>query len=197
MRLRPAIALACAALASLCCSSCIDHSVHAWFPGKEAQFDSALLGTWTYENEGEKTHLTFQRDSDGFYRLDYTSTKRNSQNQDRGSWNAKLLRMNGVTFLDYQPRAGETSADGAWLIPTHGLARLNLQDKRLSLSLLNSSRLESDAKSGRLAELKSTWLPDGDLLLTSNTEELYRYLLKHAAEEDFFEEPTGPFIRGK
>lgn len=195
MKLRPVVVLALATLAALFCSSCIDHSVNPWFPDKASQFESALLGKWTYEDEKEKVHLTFQGDSGGFYRVDYASTKKNQQKQERGSWKAKLLKLNGMTYLDYQPLESEDT--NAWLIPTHGLARLNLKEKSLTFSLLNDARLASDAKSGRLAELRYTWLQDGDVLLISNTEELYQYLLKHAAEEDFFGKAAGLFIRGK
>jgi hypothetical protein len=195
MKLRPAVLLALGTLAPLFCSSCIDHSVNPWFPDKATEFESALLGKWAYEDENEKVYLTFLRDSGGFYPIDYVSTKRNQQKQERGSWKAKLLKLNGMTYLDYQPLESEDT--NAWLIPTHGPARLNLKEKSLTLSLLNDVRLATDAKSGRLAELRYTWLQDGDLLLISNTEELYQYLLKHAAEEDFFGKATGPFIRSE
>jgi hypothetical protein len=159
-------------------------------------FENWLLGKWTAHAEDETDTMTFTRGQGNSYRIDYLEDKPEAEKTARGFYEARLGRMDGVYYLDYQPVRITDRSDAILMVPTHGLARLDYADNKLRIRLLNSGRLEKMAKEGKLSEVKFAWMDD-EVLLTSSTADLRRFLSAHAREEEFFDPQGSDFVREK
>jgi len=201
MRLRQYILAGVVGIALLVCGGCIDRSLNPWFPKADVVSESWLLGKWTTHLEDETDTMTFTRGEGNAYRIDYLVERRGSGETDRGFYEGRLGRIDAVYYLDYQPVPLEDRIEATWMVRTHGLARLDYADNKLRIRLLNAGRLEKTAKEGKLTELKFTWMEnewtDNEILLTSSTAELRRFLTAHARGEGFFDPQGGDFVRAK
>ena len=196
MRIRRCILTGVVATSLLICAACVDRSLNPWFAEADTVFENWLLGKWAAHTEDETDTMTFTRGKGNSYRIEYLEERRGSKVPEHGFYEARLGRIDGVYYLDYQPAPLTDRTDAIILIRTHGLARLDYGDNKLRIRFLNSARLERAAKEGKLTEVKFAWMDD-DLLLTSSTEELRRFLSRHAREEDFFGSQGEEYVRGK
>ena len=185
----------------LFCASCVDRSLNPWFPETDVVSEGWLLGKWTVHAEDETDTMTFTQGEGNAYRIDYRAEHRGSEETEHGFYEGRLARIDGVYYLDYQPAPITDGLEGVWVVATHGLARLDYADNKLRIRLLNAGRLEKIAKEGKLTEVKFTWIENGwmdnEVLLTSSTAELRRFLTAHAREKGFFDPQGGDFVRAK
>jgi len=199
MRLRQLILTCAVGTALLICAACEDSSLNPWFPKADTVLESWLLGKWTHTYEDKTDTITFTRGEGNSYRIEYLEEKSGSKEAEHGFYEARLARIDGVYYLDYQPAEVTGRVDAAMLIRTHGLLRLDYGDNKLRMRTLNWERLEKAAREGKLTELKFAWLEDDlsdQVVLTSSTAELRRFLLTHAREEELFDQGDD-FVRGK
>jgi hypothetical protein len=196
MRVRRCILTGVVSMGLLICAACVDRSLNPWFAEADTVFENWLLGKWTAHTEDETNTMTFTRGEGNSYRIEYLEEKQGSKAAEHGFYEARLGRIDGVYYLDYQPARLTDRADAIMMIRTHGLARLDYGDNKLRIRVLNSGRLDKTAKGGKLTEVKFAWMDD-EVLLTSSTGELRRFLSTHAREEDLFDPQGGDFVRGK
>ena len=196
MRIRRCILTGVVATSLLLCAACVDRSLNPWFAEADTVFENWLLGKWAVHTDDGTDTMIFTRGEGNSYRIEDLGEKRGSKATEHSFYEARLGRIDGVYYLDYQPARLTDRADAIMTIRTHGLARLDYGDNKLRIRFLNSGRLEKTAKEGKLTEVKFAWLDD-EVLLTSSTEELRRFLSTHAREEEFFEPQGGDFVRGK
>jgi len=201
MRLRRYALTAVVSTVLWLCVACIDRSLNPWFPETDAVSESWLLGKWIAHDEDETSTMTFTRGEGKAYRIDCLVERRGSGETEHGSWEGRLGQIDGVYYLDYQPAPLADRRDAIWMVRTHGLARLDYADNKVRVRVLDAERLEKTAKEGKLTEVKFTWIEnewmDNEILLTSSTAELRRFLMAHAREEGFFGPEGGEFVRAK
>jgi len=195
-RLRQYILLGLVGTALLIYSACINRSLHPWFSETDAVFEDWLLGKWIAHAEDETNTITFTRGEGNSYRIDYLEEKRDSKKAEHGLFEARLGRVDGVYYLDYRPLQIVERSDDAWVLRTHGLARLDHADGKLRIRLVNADQLEKAAKAGKLTEVKFVWIYD-EVLLTSGTADLRRFLSAHAHEGGFFDPKGADFLKEK
>jgi len=185
--------------ALLLCVACVDRSLNPWFPEADAVSESWLLGKWIAHDEDETSTMTFTRGEGKAYRIEYLVERRGSGETEHASYEGRLARVDGVYYLDYQPAPLADRRDAIWMVRTHGLARLDYADDKLRVRALDAERLEKAAKEGKLTEVKFSWMENGsnEILLTSSTAELRRFLSAHGREEGFFDAPSAGFVRTK
>jgi hypothetical protein len=201
MRLRQHTLAGVVGVALLVCGGCVDRSLNPWFPKADVVSESWLLGKWIIHTEDETETLTFTRGESNAYRIDCLVERRGSGETEHGFWEGRLGRIDGIYYLDLQPVPLTDRLEATLMVRTHGLARLDYADNKLRIRGLNTERLEKTAKEGKLTEVKFTWMEnewtDNDILLTSSTAELRRFLTAHAREEGFFNPQGGDFVRAK
>ena len=167
---------------ALALTGCVVTSVYPFYFEKDVSFEPALLGHWT-KGESPKEHWTFERDGETAYRLTYTEGDKSSVMQ------ARLFKLRGQMFLDL---LGAEPGDYGLLppIPAHALLRIIRTSPTLEMVPLDyewlANLLEKKPKIIRHHIVKVNG--DKRLVLTADTAELQRFVLKHLETEDAWKE---------
>jgi len=160
---------------ALALTGCIVTSVYPFYFEEDVAFEPALLGDWTKGQAPREEHWKFERAGETAYLLTYTT------GSDKSSvMQARLFKLRGQSFLDLF--ASERSDDGLFpTIPSHLLLRVLQTGPTLSMNALNydwlGKLLEKNPKAIRhhVVEVGR----DKRLVLTADTAELQRFLVKH------------------
>ncbi|HEX9614075.1 MAG TPA: hypothetical protein VGA55_01135 [Bacteroidota bacterium] len=173
-------------LATICIFlfGCPIRSLSPLFHEKDLVSDQALLGTWknvensdavTFETSGRNSFLALVHEDDG----------------DSSKYEVQLGRLGEYWFADWFP---ETKAEDYQLIPTHLISRVWLSGDSLRLSFLEGDWVEQvlNADETAVPHARQT----GSIILTASTEELQKFVLRHAADGKAFPDP-GVFVRAK
>ena len=183
--------LAVIAAGGLLLAGCVVTSVYPWYTAKDVVFEPALVGQWQGTEPGAKTDIKadefweFEKMTDKAYRL--TVAEKNG----RKEFNAHLFKLGRRSFLDCLPR--ERPEDG---LPLHYLLLVNKTTPTFEFTMLNydwlTKLLEANPEALRhvIVPKKLDESGDGDLVLTANTAELQRFLLKHVNDTNAFGEPA-------
>jgi hypothetical protein len=160
-------------------TGCVVTSVYPFHFEKDVSFDPALLGDWTKANE----RWTFERAGETAYRLTYTEGGKSSAIQ------AHLFELRGQKFLDL---FGSEPGDYGLLpaTPSHALLRIIRTSPTLEMIPLDyewlGKLLEESPKAIRHHIVQGSG--DKRLVLTADTAELQRFVLKHLKTEDAWKE---------
>jgi hypothetical protein len=173
-------------LAILLVPGCVP-SLHPLYTEQDLVYDERLLGEWAEEGEAGDRWLFEPLDEHG-YRVTFSEDGR------EGRFNVRLLELSGHRYLDFEPTDDgfENLALGGFYrmhwVPAHTFVRVELVDRMLRMSLMNadwlSKHLEREPDS--LAHRRRD---SDELVLTASTEQLQRFVKKHA-EELFSSEAT-------
>jgi hypothetical protein len=178
---RPWLALAIVALLVL--PGCIVRSVHSWVKAESITFEDDLLGGWTgSDGKGEPVAMTFIRGSDNNYIVQY------ADKDSHGIFEGKLAKFGADFYMDFRPKEPAQGVDGMLLFPTHTAARLEIGPSQLTVRPLNYAEMKSAAQLDRLGDLKYVW-EDNELLITSSTPDLQRFLLGLGIDSKLYSEP--------
>lgn len=183
------IALAVMVAAAGILAGCVVTSVYPFYTSKDLVFDQALVGEWSKSSPSDNERWKFEPDGDQAYKVTYTSDDKPS------AMRGHLFKLEGQTFLDLFPEdvKDETLPPP---IPSHMLLRVLEVTPTLRMAPLNfkwlSELLEKDPKALRHHLTPEGGKPDDRrLVLTADTQELQRFVIKHlkteAAWEDAFE----------
>ncbi len=185
---RFALPAAVALCLGLC--SCIVLSVHPFVKEEDAIFDEALLGTWDVVEQNAQEHMVLTKHGDKGYRLTYHEAKGSS------TWDAWLTTIGEVRYLDIEPAPGD-EGKMPFLLPTHGLMRIDLKGDDLKLGFMNFEWLKEKAEKGggKVDGLGVVETKQG-LLLTAGTEELRAFVAANHKEPKMFD-IEGKFKRRK
>jgi len=177
----------CIALALLC-SGCLALSVHPLYTDEDVFFESALIGTWAEDKDGDT--WAFELLEEDAYRLIIT------EDGEASNFVAHLLRLEDHTFLDLFPE--ELEHGNGWyqfhFLPVHTFFRLSLEGDKLELAFLDPEWLKDRSKAGELQLYHE--FRDDQIILTASTEELQKFVLAHV-EEAFDKEDIGVMSRLK
>jgi hypothetical protein len=181
---RTKLALAGAILLTM---GCYVQSIHPLYDDKSMAFDPALVGTWVAD-EDEEYVFTVTDTTRGMYTL--VSEEGGAQ----ARFEAALLELGGVSFLDIYPDAPDTENSFYMdhLLRVHNILRVEMDADTLWASDFDAEWLQTMAnrKSLRLSHVPL----DGAVLLTGSTKELQAFVAKYAKTPEAFSEPA-KFVR--
>lgn len=181
------IAMGALILTGLLLAGCVVTSVYPFYTAKDIVFEPKLLGRWTEAGETNvaEKYWEFARDGTHAYALTV---------QDGGEpakYQAHLFRLKSWTFLDAMPV--ERHED---FLPPHYLLKVSQMEPVLKLVPVDYKWLVEllDKKPGALRHMRWVEYPDnrksdsGRLVLTADTAELQKFILKHAGNTNAFAE---------
>lgn len=164
-------------------TGCVVTSVYPFYTAQDIVFDPALVGAWaeTGSANAATEHWRFEKAEGQAYKL----TVQDKEN--RTEFDTRLFNLEGRLFLDCFPRERPDHS-----LPLHFLLKVNRVEPVLEMQALNSDWLkkliEREPKAIRhlVVPKKLGETGDGDLVLTADTAELQRFILKHEKTEGAF-----------
>ncbi|MHB8523696.1 MAG: hypothetical protein ACYDH9_23480 [Limisphaerales bacterium] len=164
-------------------AGCVVTSVYPFFTAKDVVFDPALAGAWaeTGSTNAANEHWRFEKAEDQAYKLTV------QDNEKRTEFDTRLFKLKGGLFLDLCPRERPDNA-----LPVHYLLKVTRIEPALEMNVLDydwlKKLIEQDPKAIRhiVVPQKLGEGGDGDLVLTADTAELQKFILKHEKTEGAF-----------
>ena len=156
------------ALAALASSGCLVLSLQPAYDAESVAFDEALLGVWT--NADDETQATIEQGEWRSYRVTY---------KDRfaaRTLQANLTRVGDATFLDLTEQRG--SDPGLYLLPVHGIVRIELHDDTLLASLFDYTWFSRMIEQKALVRLTAAFDDRRNAIIVSPTADLRRWLMR-------------------
>lgn len=195
MKPRHFIALATAALLF---GACIP-SVNPFYIGKDVVFDARLLGEWQEKGKADNPEVwKFKKSGDKSYNL--TVTEKGKE----GRFDARLFKLKDECFLDLIPTDCNYAINQANLVafsmfPGHLLVRVSQLEPELKLAFFDfgwvQKFLEKNPKAlAHHLEGQEAGKEGGRIILTAETRDLQKFVLKHLGEGELFDKP-GEMIR--
>jgi hypothetical protein len=163
-------------------TSCVP-SLNPLYTDADLIFDEALLGVWSDAEAAESWDFAYLSEKE--YKLVYTDEKGK-----KGEFRARLLRIEGKTFLDLTPVKP--------VLPQNDFYKANF------LATHTFVQVTQSAPNARIAYLEPDWLKSfleknpaairheklsGEILLTASTKELQKFLLTHLNTPGAFSKP--------
>jgi len=168
-------------------TGCIVTSVYPFYTAKDVVFDPALVGAWAEKDttNAANEHWRFAKGEENAYVLTVQDKDK------RTEFDARLFQLKGQLFFDFYSRERTENS-----LPVHYLLKVNRTEPTLEMSLMNYDWLKKLIKKNPKA-IRHMWAPqkpgesgddDGELVLTADTAELQRFILKQAKAEEAFSE---------
>jgi hypothetical protein len=167
--------------------SCIP-SVNPFYTDRDVIYDPRLPGVWRVaKSKGEPEVWKFESTTNRAYRLTVTD-----KDGKQGQFNAHLFQLKQGYFLDLIPADCEYATSQADLVafsmfPGHLLVRVPQVEPQLKLAFFDFDWLEKFLEKTPKALAHHR---EGDrLLLTADTRDLQKFVLKHPGKDELFKEP--------
>jgi hypothetical protein len=169
-------------------AGCVVTSVYPYYKPKDVSFDDALLGKWIPADATNASTAdefwTFEKLNDHAYKL---TTVEGRTNQ----YDAVRFKLGGATFLDCLPRERSEIQT-----PGHILLRTEIVQSQLKMELLDYKWLcdliEKNPRAVRHIVVPNEAGTEGDggqIVLTADTAELQKFILKHLKTKEAWVEP--------
>lgn len=164
-------------------TACIP-SVNPFYTEKDVVFDPRLIGSWGDPDDADES-WRFEVATNKTYRLIVSEEKGK-----RGEFAAHLFKLRGHTFLDVTPTELELREDqvdlvGAALIPGHLILRVRSIEPDLKLDWVDWDWLKKHLEANPKA-LKHRVTATESIVLTAETRDLQRFVLKHLKTGELF-----------
>jgi len=189
--------VAIAGAAALLCS-CIP-SVNPFYTAKDVVYDARLLGEWQEKKDKpeEAEIWKFERsDTNAWYKL--TVTEKEGK---QGEFNAHLFKLQQEYFLDIIPADCKYATNQADLVafsmfPGHLLVRVSQLEPELKLALFDFDWLAKYLeKNPKALAYHTEGKDDKGIVLTAETRDLQKFVLKHLGKGELFSEGGEMFRR--
>jgi hypothetical protein len=161
--------------------------------GDAAPLDQRLVGKWLLledgkpSSDGKKSHVLIHASADN---TNYEMTVFNfADNGQTIVMSANLVAIDSHLFLDFYPGAPKKGDCAKMIFPAmgaHMFARTLIERDKISWYFLDDDWVKKQNKERKL-EIDSVKSPDG-LLLTAESDDLRKFLSKHAEEKEAFSE---------
>lgn len=180
--LRTAAALSALALLL---AGCVVTSVYPFYTEKDLVSDPAFLGEWaeTSSNATPGEYLRVEQAGDKSYIVTCFGPSKTNR------WEAHLFQLKGQLFVD--TCATNRSLDS---VPTHQLSKVLHLESGLETADLNydwlAQLLENNPRALRHLVLHDQPGDKGRIVLTADTAELQRFVLKHLNDTNAWESPS-------
>jgi hypothetical protein len=157
-------------------------------PG-DLEADSRLNGTWV-DSEGDVA-FSFREGAEEGKEKVYTLvvTEKEEGHEESGEFEAHLIRLGAVDFLDFYPRRIKEGSEfyRAHFLRAHAIARVEIRQDTIQLQFLSSSWLKAKTED---KSVDASWVKTEDaVLLTGATEEVQELLILYANDEEAFPDP--------
>jgi hypothetical protein len=171
-------------------------SLHQLYYEKDVVLDQRLFGRW--DNEPNKITMEFTSpEKEGkTYRLIYTSIDNDSKKLGKGLFTVHLVKLKDKLFLDIFPEGfpcgkfDDPNDEMKWfyntffIMPVHTFAVVDSIEPQLKLRLTDDDKMKELLEKDPNA-IKHEMVNDR-LVLTDDTAELQKFVLKYADNEDVF-----------
>ena len=188
---RPSVRLATAAVAlfagMLFFAGCVVTSIYPYYTDKDLVFDQAMLGDWV-DASGTNENSAYVRfeplGTNGYWLTGLGESETNS-------FEVHLFRLKGQMFLDLCPT--NRSLD---FVPVHQVCKVTQTGSMLETADLDydwlTKLLEKNPRAIRHMVLreKPEEKQGGRIVLTADTKELQRFLLKYVNHTNAWKEPS-------
>ncbi len=194
------IILTAAGLALLLVTGCIVTSVNPLYTEKDLVFDPALVGAWGEDND--KDTWAFEKAAQKKYKLLHTDGKGRT-----GTFEAHLVKLGKYQFLDLhlidpgekeEWQINELAAVAMIMRPGHLFFKVSQIQATLQLSALHEDwlqkLLEKDPKAIQHERIQFG-TNDYRNVLTAETKDLQKFVLKYADSEEAFGDKPGELKR--
>ncbi len=145
-------------------------SLNALYTEQDLFFDKALIGVWTDGEQSETWEFTFADENE--YKLVHTD-----ELGKQGEFEARLLRIDGRTFLDIapvRPRLSQNDFFSSHLLSVHSFVRLSQEGKTFRISYLETKWLKPFLEKNPAAVRHA--LIDGEILFTDTPKNLQKFI---------------------
>lgn len=165
-------------------SGCIP-SIHGLFTDDDIAFKSELIGEWI---DSDDNAWNFTSSNKQNYLLNYTEGKILGEDLVTGDFIAHLVKLGDTYFLDLYPGDNNQLEMPSLLIntllPVHIFAKVEFRDEDVVVRFFNPDRLKELLEEGHIRISHEE--TDELFVLTASTDELQRFVVKYAAEEEAF-----------
>jgi hypothetical protein len=157
-------------------AGCVVTSVYPFYTAKEVGFEPALIGAWaeTGSTNAANEHWRFEKAEGKAYKLTVQDKEK------RTEFDAHWFQLKGQRFLDLYPRERPDNS-----LPPHYLLKVTRIEPTLEMQVLDydwlKKLIEQNPKAIRhiVVPPKLGESGDGLLVLTADTAELQKFILKH------------------
>ncbi|MBS1840471.1 MAG: hypothetical protein JSS69_03950 [Acidobacteria bacterium] len=159
--------------------------------GQAAPLDQRLMGKWLLleggkpSSDGRKSHVLIRSAADNTsYELDVQNFADDGQTI---LMSANLVAIDGLLFLDFyppDPKKSDCKRASFPVVKAHIFARVSIEKDKLNWYFLDDSWVNNQDKEHKL-EIASVRSSDG-LLLSAESDDLRKFLSKHAEEKEAF-----------
>lgn len=179
-------------LSAVLLSGCILRSLNPFYTEGDVVFDDILIGTWIDQDSSiwevkqhkiSKGWFTKEDSLVNSYRICFTEDK------ERSIFEAHLFNLNGEKYIDFTPLMDELFKGEFYslhLMPAHSLAKLEISDdNHIQMRWFNEAWLVEMYKEHHLKlpyKIIQTYENEQSYLLTAETEELQKFLLKYGQD---------------
>lgn len=172
-------------------------SIHPLYTAEDLVTDARIPGTWVESgsdgSEGSGGLFSpgnpgaiwsFTMDKDSSYKLTYTADSISN------TFKVHLLELNGHCYVDFYPEDDNIEVTDLMivhLLPVHTFAKVVITKDELRLYSLNSDFIMHLPEQQKTS-LKHEATKDS-FILTASTEELQKFVIRYAGEEEAFHAP--------
>ena len=164
-------------------AGCVVTSVYPFYTSKDVVFDPALVGAWVEagSTNTDSELWRFEKAGRQAYKLTF------QENGKQTEYDSYLFKLKGRLFLDLCSREKPDNS-----LALHYLLKITRLDSALEMNLLEydwlKKLIEKDPKAIRhiIVPKKLGEEGEGDLVLTAETAELQKFILKHEKTEGAF-----------
>ena len=161
-------------------AGCVVTSVYPFYTAKDVVFDSALVGAWADagSTNAASEHWRFEKSEGQAYKLIVQDKEK------RTEFDTHLFKLKSGLFLDLYPRERPDNA-----LPPHYLLKVTRLEPAFEFQVLDydwfKKLIEKDPKAVRHILVPDKLGDDGGglLVLTADTAELQKFILKHEQTE--------------
>ena len=164
-------------------------SVNPFYTDKDVVADPRLAGIWL-EDEAKDNPATwkFEAGTNNAYAVTLTEDKGKV-----GSFEGHLFKLGQGLFLDLTPTecnyaTNQASTVGMAMIPGHLLLRAQFTDKKMNLAFCNPDWVKKFLEKNPSAIAHR--VVDGSVILTAETSQLQKFMLKHLGKDELFSDGT-------
>lgn len=179
-------------LISTILSSCLVKSLHPFYKERDVVFNESLIGTWIdqdssiWEFEQHKVAVKFMSPEKP---VDYYHVKLVDEEDGNSYFEVRLFRLNSRFYLDFLPLTEENIGDNMasfHFIPSHSIARIEFFGKNnVAFFWYDQDWLKSLFEERRV-KISHEQIGEEDWVLTAETDELQKFIIKYGEEPDMF-----------